>query len=740
VQPSAPDLDALNPASVVDLTNRLDAAGVLHWDVPKGHWTILRMGYSPTGKQNGPAPVEARGLEVDKLDRGAVEAYFDGFIPKIAQRLGPLFSTTLTSVLMDSWEAGHQNWTPTFLREFAARRGYSALPYLPAMTGQVLGTASSRGPEALSDRFLEDVRRTLADLVVDHHYKAFADRLHSMGLKLYAESIGIGQPMVADGLTARGVPDVPMGEFWVKLKEPIAPEADCKLTASAAHIYGKPIAAAEAFTTAGDKPSFGVTPFMMKRVGDLAFADGINRIVIHEYAHQPTDARKPGFTLGPFGAMFNRQITWWRQGKAWLDYLARTSFLLQQGQFHADLLYYYGETVPVTVPPRNEMRPAVPKGYDFDYINAEQLDKLKVNAKGELQLNGNYKVLVLTTDVHSPAVLQKITTLIENGAVVVGPRPRRAAGLRDFPQADADVNELARKLWGTCELSPCTHEFGRGKVIVSDDLDRVLQETKTGPDFSNIEPKDGSYAFIHRSTSEGELYFVANERNQAERATFRFAVAGRRPMVWHPDTGRVDEPLGYSISGKYTEVTIDMDPVGSVFVVFDDKAKQKQKITQAASHSDISIEGPFTVEFEGLAAPSPVVMTTLTSWTAAGDPRQKFFSGHATYKTTFTVSKATSNTVLQLGQVHEFAEVKVDGKDLATLWKPPFEVALPTLKAGKHDLQVRITNLWPNRIIGDLSLPESERVTWTTHNTYKANSALLPSGWLGPATLRTAAR
>jgi hypothetical protein len=725
---------AVAPDRVTDLSSYLDGDGRLHWDVPPGRWRVWRLGHAPTGQQNGPAPKEARGLEVDKLDARAVEAYFDGFVPAIQRSLGPLFGSRLQYVLMDSWEASHQNWTPRFADEFARRRGYDPRPYLPVMTGQIIGSP------AVSDRFLEDVRRTLADLVADHHYRKFADLLHARGLRLYAESIGIHQPMVTDELTVRGIPDVPMGEFWVRLKEPIEQEEDCKLTASAAHIYGKPIAAAEAFTTDGGKPSFGVSPFMMKRVGDLNFAAGINRFVIHEYAHQPTDARKPGFTLGPFGLMFNRQITWWEQSAAWLDYLARTSFLLQQGSFRADVLYYYGESVPVTVPARKNIRPAVADGYDYDFVNADVLtSRLRVGPGGELQLpdGPRYRLLVLTSREHSPRVLERVRELVLAGATVVGERPRRAVGLAGYPASDEAIGRLASELWGACDgTKACDHHVGTrgGRVVTGRSVADVLRELRVDEDVRVSAPADARVAWIHRATADADLYFLSNQSASAAEWQVDLRVVGRAPELWHPDTGGIEPAARWRVEGTHTRVTLPMDAAGSVFVVFR-RAGSPPRASVAPPRPAQAVPGPWRVSFTGVAAPQATIVTTLASWTESPDASLRFFSGTGTYKTTFQLERGGSTT-LDLGQVHEFADVSVDGKRFATLWKPPYRVDLGRLAPGRHELEVRVTNLWPNRLIGDAALPPERRSTWTTHNTLTKDSALTPSGLLGPVTVQ----
>jgi len=727
---------AVSPQSVVELTTSMRGDGRLQWKVPPGDWTILRFGHTATGAMNGPAPVEARGLEVDKMDRGAVTAYFTGFVEPLAKVLGPLLGKTLQYVLMDSWEAGTQDWTPHFLREFHRRRGYMALPYLPVMAGHVIGG------EAVADRFLEDVRLTIAELIADNHYRTFADLLHQRKMGLYAESIGIGQPTIADGLAVRGIPDIPMGEFWVRLKT-MQPEPDSKLAANAGHIYGKNIVAAEAFTTSSDKPSYGVSPFMMKRTGDINLAGGINRMVIHEYAHQPRDDRKPGFTLGPFGAMFNRQITWWEQGAAWLRYLARASFLLQQGVFRADILYFYGESVPSTVPARPDIRPALPDGYDYDYVNAEVLhNRITVGPHGELKLpeGTTYRVLALATRVMSPTLLKRLRTLLQAGATIVGDRPERAPGLTGYPASDREVAALSDELWGSCAAdAPCEHVVGAhgGKVVVGKPLKEVLAGMGLAPDIEVAAAPDAHWAWIHRATADTDIYFLSNQKERAEPVTVRLRLAGKIPELWDADSGRIVVANDWGRDKGVTTVKFTMDPSGSNFIIFRKIGSPRKAVARrTAEPKAVAIEGPWDVRFApAVGTPIHLNLPRLISWTEHADPEIRYMAGSATYAVDFSVASGGPMEI-DLGQVNDFAEVSIDGEKLATLWKPPYRVAWQPKKNGlRHHLEVRVTNMWPNRLIGDAQLPPEQRRTWSTYNPYTKDSPLTPAGLLGPVRL-----
>ncbi|HSU68597.1 MAG TPA: glycosyl hydrolase, partial [Tepidisphaeraceae bacterium] len=334
--------EAVQPKDVVNLTSKMRPDGTLDWQVPAGRWAILRMGYSLTGKKNHPATPAATGFEVDKLSKEHVTSYMKQYTGMISSAVAPYYGKSFRNFLMDSWEAGQENWTEEIVSEFQRRRGYDPVPYLPVLTGQVIGTSEK------SDGFLWDYRRTIAEMLADNHYKLAKDFLASQNIGLYAEAMGISMPTTGDGLLNKGQVTIPMGEFWTPLPGGVdvpTREADVRETASAAHIYGKPIVATESFTSVPTIPGWAQTPFYLKQLADQNFARGVNRIVFHTSDHQPwvDDKHKPGITLGYFGQHYSRNITWAEQAIAWNTYLARCSYLLQQGKPIADVAYFYGE-------------------------------------------------------------------------------------------------------------------------------------------------------------------------------------------------------------------------------------------------------------------------------------------------------------------------------------------------------------------------------------------------------------
>lgn len=576
----APDSREVGPEAVVkrsailDLTSQMNAAGRLTWDVPEGDWTILRIGHTPTGKENHPAAEEGRGLECDKLSKEAVDAHWAGMMGKVVADLGPLTGKSLRHVLIDSYEVGPQNWTAHFREEFQTRRGYDPLLYLPVMAGRMVDSMD------VSERFLWDVRRTIADLFADNYYGRFATLCHERGLQLSVEPYGNGG---FDDLTCGGRGDIPMGEFWVGSGN----DNWCsKLASSAAHTYGRKYVGAEAFTASAEAGRWQNHPYAIKALGDLIYTGGINRFIFHRYAHQPWLNVRPGMTMGPWGMHFERTVTWWDQSPAWLTYLARCQYLLQSGLFAADLCYFTGEGSPKAPPARGNLRPAPPAGYDYDACNAEVLlTRLSVE-DGRLVLPDgmSYRVLVLPpSDRMTPEVLRKVRDLIRAGATVVGPRPTRSPSLTRRPDCDAEVRALADEIWADCDGERVKeHKLGQGVVIWGRPLEEVLAAQGLKPDFE-FASADGRARLveIHRTVGEAEVYFVSNQNRRSEVVDCTFRVSGKVPELWHPDTGKIERAPLYRKQEGRTTVTLRLDPAGSVFVVFRQAAGDADHLVSA---------------------------------------------------------------------------------------------------------------------------------------------------------------
>ncbi|HKJ68259.1 MAG TPA: glycosyl hydrolase, partial [bacterium] len=460
-----PDTRSISPeetipiSQIIDLTDQMQADGRLNWEVPEGHWTVVRFGYTTTGVTNHPAPPEGEGLECDKLSKEGAEAHWNGIVTKVLEDAGPRAGRTLNSVLIDSYETDDQNWTQQFAEEFNRRRGYDILAYLPCVTGRVVGSIE------VSERFLWDFRRTIADMFAENYYGRFAQLCEQNGLKLYVEPYG--RSGFFDDFANASQADIPMGEFWVNRYDAWHWWSS-KLASSAAHAYGRKYVGSETFTAGGNNAAWINHPYSLKTLGDYFYCQGINRFIFHEYAHQPWPDFKPGMTMGPHGFQMNRGNTWWNQSADWLTYLARSQYMLQEGRFVADICYYFGENAPNTLVREHQLRPVPPDGYDYDAFVTDVLMQLEVE-NGELVLPGGmrYSVLVLPhfDRTMRPEVLRKIRDLVRNGATVVGPKPIRSPSLSNHPDCDEQVRSLADEIWGNANGTDITrHESGRGRV------------------------------------------------------------------------------------------------------------------------------------------------------------------------------------------------------------------------------------------------------------------------------------
>ena len=457
--------NALVPVSaVMDLTDHLQPDGRLAWEVPEGSWTILRLGRRTTGANTRPAPAPGLGLESDKFDKAALEAHFDQFIGKLLDAIGPRpidRTTGWTMLHIDSWEMGSQNWTAGFREAFQERRGYDPLPYLPAMTGRIVGSRE------ISERFLWDLRLTAQELVIENHAEHLKTlgRKHGFGLSIEPYDMNPTADMVLGG-----VADVPMCEFWSQ-GYGFDSAFTCIESTSVAHTLGRPIVAAEAFTAAPGE-DWRLYPGAMKNQGDWALCTGINRIVFHRYAHQPWLDRVPGMTMGPYGVHWERTQTWWPMADAYHLYLARCQFLLQLGKTVADICYLTPEGAPhVFRPPASALEGDLPdrRGYNFDGCTPGVLLTATME-NGAIVLPGGaaYRLLVLPAfETMTPELLHKIKTLVEAGAVVVGSPPRKSPSLTGYPGCDDRVSALTMELWGGLEppSQVLTRDHGNGKLL-----------------------------------------------------------------------------------------------------------------------------------------------------------------------------------------------------------------------------------------------------------------------------------
>ncbi|MGB8259165.1 MAG: glycosyl hydrolase [Terracidiphilus sp.] len=732
--PEVSPADAIAKSDVVDLTAKMRPDGSLDWTPPAGNWTVLRIGYSLLGITNHPATAEATGLEVDKLDRAAVKQYFEKYLDSYKETVGPemMGKKGISFVINDSWEAGSQNWTGEMIAKFKKLRGYDPTPWLPVLTGRVVGSAAE------SDRFLWDLRKTIGDLIANEHYGELEAVLHSRGMIHYGESHESGRAFVADGMEVKKFNEVPMSAMWTQTPgvnhEQFGYNADDRESASVAHIYGQNIAAAESMTAAA--APWAWSPATLKPTADQELLNGINRIVIHESAHQPLVGKAPGLTLGPFGQWFNRNETWAEQARPWLDYLARSSFLLQQGHFGADLVYFYGEDSNLTAI-FDGKAPEIPAGYGFDYINADALIHELSVADGRLTTPGGMNYRVLGIDPYashmSLPVLKAIHKLVTAGAVVAGPKPADDPSLADN---QAEFARLTAELFGD---GTGVHKLGKGTVYAGQSLADAFTALGLKPDFEHSKPEaDTRLEFLHRKLTGGDLYFVDNRNDRGEAVDATFRIAGKTPELWHPETGKT-ERVSYKTADGRTTVPLKLEAWGTVFVVFRKPAAQSALALPTPTETELTtLDTGWKVDFQaGRGAPASVTLGALASWTANADPGVKYFSGTGAYTRTVDAPaawlKPGAQLFIDLGDVKNLAEVLVNGKSLGVVWHAPYRVnATGALHAGQNQITVKVTNSWVNRLIGDQQPGVTEKITFADVKPYRANSPLLPSGLLGP--------
>jgi hypothetical protein len=732
--PSTPDV--IQTSDIIDLTSKMGADGSLNWTPPQGKWNIMRFGYSLTGITNHPATQEATGLEVDKLDSAAVRAYFEHYLDMYKDATGGLMGSKggLQYMVTDSWEAGTQNWTPNMAAEFQKRRGYNMLPWMPVLAGHIVKSSEA------SEQFLWDFRKTLAELVAENHYDLLTKILRERGMKRYSESHEDGRALIADGMDVKRKADIPMSAMWTPsvMGDGMKYKSDIRESASVAHIYGQNLVAAESMTAFGlGGTAWSFYPEKLKPTADLELASGLNRFVIHTSVHQPTDDKIPGLGLGPFGQWFNRHDTWAEEAIAWTSYLSRSSYLLQQGKFVADVVYYYGEDNNITALFGKKL-PDVPEGYNYDFINSDALLNLLSVKDHELvtQSGMHYKVLALDSNsTEMPLkVLKKINDLVNAGATVTGPRPVGSPSLSDDDKTE--YARLVNSLWGTDNTS---RNIGQGKVYSGQVIGDALKAISVAPDFSYKKPDDGTtLLYVHRKLKGSDIYWINNRSDKAQNVDGDFRITGRNAEIWHPETS-LKEEVSYASADGRTTVPLHLEPNDAIFVVFKGEATLAKRVVPNHAETPVTIlAGTWTVRFQkDRGAPEKVNFDSLTSWADNTNAGIKYFSGTAVYTKSIDVKtdwlKKGSQLWLDLGDVKNLAQVTVNGKNLGIVWKKPFKVNLAgALKPGKNLIEVKVTNLWVNRLIGDQQASETKKYTYTTMPFYNAKSPLSPSGLLGP--------
>jgi hypothetical protein len=726
-EPESPNL-VVPVNEVRDLSSSMAKDGTLTWDVPPGDWVIQRIGKTPTGMRNDPASPEGKGYEVDKMNRKFAQEHFDAFVGQLLKRMPASDRKAFTRVVADSYEMGSQNWTDDLAESFKKEYGYDPQPWLPVLSGRILGSAVQ------SERFLWDLRRLVADRVATDYVGGMNGASKEHGLGLWLENYGHwGFP--GEFLKYGGQADRIGGEFWVTGD---LGSIECRAASSCANTYGKPFVSAESFTGG---PSFQNSPSALKARGDWSFCEGVNHVVLHVYIQQPSDDKIPGINAW-FGTEFNRHNTWFKQGKAWVDYERRSCWMLQQGWRVADVAYFIGEDVPKMTGARD---PVLPPGYDYDHINAEVIQKNLSVENGQLVLphGVKYKVLVLPKqDTMRPEALLKIRDLVKAGATILGPPPVKSPSLENQPQADAKLRALVAEIWGDADTkNPGERQCGKGRIIWGKDLSEVLASTQTPPDIEFRDaPKDAKLLFTHRSSKDAQIYFISNQKDRTEQANCAFRVTGLQPELWDAVTGERRNLPEWSEQSGQTVVPLSFAPRQSWSIVFRQPGKPGAAAAKNFPETKpvMTLSGTWQVAFDPKwGGPEKAEFTELTDWTTRPEEGIKYYSGSATYQLEFELAEIpVGQCMLDLGKVHDLATVRLNGKDLGTIWTAPWTVDISkAIKTGANTLEITVTNPWNNRLVGDRKLPVEKRLTSTSFEAVSATTPLLPAGLLGPVSI-----
>lgn len=729
VQPNQSSGFIIDPERVIDISTYMDASGILTWNIPNGNWLIERVGMSPTGTENAPAPPEGRGLEVDKMSKPRIEEHFNAHIGKILKRIPAEDRKSLKIVVADSYEMGGQNWTDDLETKFKQVYGYDPVLFLPTLSGKVIGS------EDKSDRFLWDLRRLIADEVAHGYVGGLTKISNQNKMTTWLENYGHwGFP--GEFLQYGGQANEIGGEFWA---EGDLGNIENRAASSSAHIYGKKRVFSESFTSAGK--AFARYPDLLKKRADRFFTEGINSTILHVYVSQNDSIKNPGLATW-FGTEFHRKNTWFNDMNLFLQYLKRCGYLLQQGNYVADVAYFIGEDTPKMT---GEQSPALPEGYSFDYINAEVIKNRLSFTNGKLTLPDglNYSVIVLPdTETIRPEVLKKLKDLVEKGAILLGKKPQRSPSLQAFPEADNHIKMLAADLWGNTDgRQNKINRYGKGMVVNGMNLTELFNYLKIKPDF--LTSTQDSIQFIHRSFENSEIYFLSNQGNTKIKTNATFRVGGKTPELWTPTNGTTKILPEFTQIDGSTQIPIELGAGESTFIVFTATTEIFDKLKQnyPAVANQTVIEGPWKVNFhpQDESPYKEIKMDTLINWAESDIDSIKYFSGTATYINKFKISKSQKNTEtwLDLGEVYAIAKVKINGKQVGGVWTAPYRINITSaIKRGRNNIEVKVVNTWKNKLIGDSKLPEESRKA-TIAKSLDISGGLQNSGLIGPVKILT---
>lgn len=762
--------EAIPLNKIINLTSKMNAEGKLNWSAPPGNWVIVRIGHTSTGHKNETGGA-AKGLECDKFNPEAIRLQFNNWFGKAFDKTDVGLAKEVLKVFhLDSWECGSQNWSQYFNKEFQQRRGYDLTPYLLVMTGVPVTDA------ATSEKVLHDVRQTIAELVNDVFYATVKGLAHEKGCSFSAESVA--PTMVSDGLLHYKNVDLPMGEFW--LNSPTHDKPNDMLDAiSGAHIYGKNIIQAEAFTSV--RMNWAEHPGSLKALGDRNFALGINKLVLHVFTHNPWMDKIPGMTLDGVGLYFQRDQTWFKQSKAWIEYLTRCQALLQLGKPVVDIAVFTGEEVPrrsvlpdrlVSVLPgifgkekvaaekkrldntgqpqrqipdgvNHSANMADPEdwidplnGYSYDSFNPDVLLQMTVKNGIVVTPGGaSYKILVFpnkqqlnpNNKLMSVAVAKKLLELVKDGAtVIMGKEYQQGIGLNDN---DDEVKEVLKEFM---------REDDKVKVVPAPYFESSFKKIGVEKDLE-ISSYRNIITWNHREIDNTDIYFISNQSNQTVHPVIIFNVRGKEPELWNAVTGKIEKINIFFENNQRTSISLTMQPSESFFVIFKNnfEFKNKPKVDNGFTGSVDNITTPWKVQFDSkFGGPKmPVILDQSADWSQNADTSIRYYSGTAIYKNKFSIRKLYKKAIITIGfqgPIYNIATIKVNGVNCGTLWTQPYSVDISkAVKRGKNLIEVEVTNSWHNRLIGDSILPKEKRITWTTAPFRLKGKPLEPAGLLG---------
>ncbi|MGE4285074.1 MAG: glycosyl hydrolase [Phycisphaerae bacterium] len=720
-------------SEIIDVSDKLQPDGSLDWNAPQGSWTILRFGYTVANSHVSTSSGKWQGRVIDHLSVEAFDDYWNRNVSPLLELAGPLAGTVLTQLETDSWECGGMNWTPEMEREFFDYCGYDIKQYLPVIAGKIVDSREA------SNAFLADFRKTIGNCISENHYRRFAERADEYGIGIQPESAG---PHAGpfDGLKNYSHSSIMMSEFWAPSPHrPTPPQRFfVKQAASAAHIYGKQLVGAESFTTIGRHWNDVLWASQLPSMNH-EFCSGLNLIFFHTFTCSPKEMGLPGQEYFA-GTHINPQVTWWPYCDGFMDYISRVQYVLQQGKFQADALYYYGDHVPNIFGLKESDPAGVLPGYDYDVTNEDVLLQLSVDQAGNIVTPSgtSYKLLALPAHrVLSKAALEKVAELLHDGATVLGEKPERMVSLSGGKEAQEFFRKTAASLWDR-------KETGKGKLISGMTTHEYLQSQGIDPDFSCTLPANANIDYIHYNIDGKDVYFVTSFCTDAIRSNCTFRVSGRQPQIWNPVTGEVSTATTFSQKDGKTTLPLEFGPNGSLIVVFDDEISESVsgngKPNFPAKRSVMTIKGPWSVNFPPeYGGCGEVVFNALADWRSIKENAICDYSGPATYRTAFSAEKITTGKRywIELANVQDvgIASVKLNGSDLGITWIKPFRIeATGVIKNGDNELEVTVVNSWRNRLISDSAKPAEQRIT-NTNIRVGSDWKKEPGGLLGPVKL-----